>query len=136
MPAMFPEAICARKTDYSLTQTPNTPVEVWQIYEYKTKRYLIVDYFFRFIVVKFLPDIRINSNTHNHGSPIEIGLLLIIMANCGTQYFNELSKKIKHSGIKKINSVPYHHQLNRFGRKDKAGHYKYMRSANAWHHTY
>ena len=99
---------------------PELPTRPWEkigtdIFEYKTKRYLmIVDYFSRFIIVKFLPDIRSETVSNTLMEVLtEFGLPSTIMADCGTQYTSELFKqKCKDSGIEIIYSSPYHHQSN------------------------
>ena len=99
---------------------PDLPKRPWEkigsdIFEYNGKRYLmIVDYYSRFIIVKFLPDIRAETVSNAFIEVLmEYGLPSIIMADCGTQYTSDLFKnKCKDSGIQLIYSSPYHHQSN------------------------
>ena len=72
---------------------PELPIRPWEkigtdIFEYKAKRYLmIVDYFSRFIIVKFLPDFRSETVSNMLMEVLtEFGLPSTIMTDCGTQY--------------------------------------------------
>jgi transposase InsO family protein len=101
-------------------QQPELPTRPWEkigsdIFEYKGKRYLmIVDYYSRFIIVKYLPDIRAETVSNAFIEVLtEYGLPSTIMADCGTQYTSELFRqKCKDSGIELVFSSPYHHQSN------------------------
>ena len=55
---------------------------------------MIVDYFSRFIIVKFLPDIRSETVSNTLMEVLtEFGLPSTIMADCGTQYTSDLFKQ-------------------------------------------
>ena len=76
---------------------PELPTRPWEklgtdLFEYKGKRYLmIVDYFSRFIIVKYLPDIRAETVSNTFMEVLtEYGLPSTIMTDCGTQYTSEL----------------------------------------------
>ena len=75
---------------------------------------MIVDYYSRFIFVKFLPDIRAQTVSNAFIEVLmEYGLPSIMMADCGTQYTSDLFKnKSRDSSIQLIYSSPYHHQTN------------------------
>ena len=101
-------------------QQPDLPNRPWEkigsdLFEYKGKHYLmIVDYYSRYIIVKYLPDIRSETVSNAFIEVLtEFGLPSTIMADRGTQYTSELFKqKCKDSGIDLIFSSPYHHQSN------------------------
>ena len=75
---------------------------------------MIVDYFSRFIIVNYVPDIRVETVSNTFIEVLtEYGLPSKIMTDCGTHYTSELFKeKCKDSGIEVIYSSPYHHQSN------------------------
>ena len=75
---------------------------------------MIADYFSRFIIVKYLPDIRAKTVSNTFIAVLtEYCLPLTIVTGCGTKYTIELYKqKYKDSGIEDIYSSPYHHQSN------------------------
>ena len=99
---------------------PELPTRPWQkigtdIFEYKENNYLmIVDYYSRYIIVKYLPNIRAETVSDTFTQVLtEFGLPSTIMADRGTQYTSEgFRKKCRDSNINLVFSSPYHHQTN------------------------